>query len=236
MRDLKAWLHSVDGVVPPPKDWDALERRVESRTTSTRVGASPSTASRLMAIVVGGAISLAAFAFAWTAWRSPASNDDATITAASYPDPPQDGYWFVFPYSPDADGDGSGGVTVVARTNLPDGTLVMILTSSGGGCCQAVSGGKIVVQVSPAACSPQPPVSQAGGQATITLLAAPDVGERIFGVPLGSAPPGQPKIVLQTLGTHFENLSGKQVVVEGNNRVLEATMSFEWPAPLCFGG
>lgn len=149
-----------------------------------------------------------------------------------YPSVPGSGYWMLFPDAPQPMADGpDGAVRIVALTNLPDGTMFLTNTERGGMCCSAVKDGQMVVQESSTACH-----LQAGGHKTgtsITITVSADMGEQVFGVPVGGQPPHQPQSVLATLGAHFENLTGEQVVENGGERVLVASARYSWREPLC---
>lgn len=150
---------------------------------------------------------------------------------SGYPSPPASGYWVVFPDAPEPVGDDSDGVKIVALTNLPDGTLFGVGTERSGMCCPPVTDGQMVIDESNSACDLVSGDHTPGTSITIWTFA--DIGQHVFGVPVGSQPPQQPDSVLAILGAHFENLSGDQVVDRGGERGLVASSSYAWPEPLC---
>jgi hypothetical protein len=120
-------------------------------------------------------------------------------------------------------------VNIVALTNLPDGTLYLATTERGGMCCPAVEGGRVVLRASPCDL-----VSGSHTQGmSITITVDPDIGRHLISVPLGGEPPEQPDSVLAILGSNFENLTGDQVVDQGDGKVLVATADYAWPQSLC---
>jgi hypothetical protein len=149
-----------------------------------------------------------------------------------YASPPDSGYWVLFPDAPQPVGTGSDmAVRIVALTNLPDGTLFLVNTDRSGMCCAVVTDGQMIIEASAGACDK---VSGAHGQGmSITITVSADIGQHVFGVPVGGQPPQQPDSVLAILGARFENLTGKQVVDKGGEMALVASSRYVWPEPLC---
>lgn len=206
--------------------WAEVERRLDEPSSSDL----PSTEHRIGVVVLAFTVFAVAGMFVWNAFRSESPPRGAT-SSNGYPSPPASGYWIVLPDAPELVGDGSDGVKIVALTNLPDGTLFGVNTDKSGMCCPPVTAGQMVIEESSSACDLMAGDHNPGTSITIWTFA--DIGQHVFGVPIGSEPPQQPDSVLATLGAHFENLTGDQVVNRGGERGLVASADYPWPEPLC---
>lgn len=143
-----------------------------------------------------------------------------------------------------------GGATLVIRTNLPEGTLLVVGfqtgdRSSGFEMGQSVHQGMASIDVANIHChnafAQEPP-----GFA-VTVATAPVLNSSFISEAVHSAreclPPGsncdasQPASVLAALGPHFERLTGDQVTTfEGANVIIVRSGSYQWPAGNCLRG
>ena len=152
---------------------------------------------------------------------------------------PATGYSVIFPK---ALTQTDTGLEVVAKTNLPEGTLYLVNTPGGGACCPAVHDGLMAVSMNDAG---QIDTSQAQGcralrqgdltQASdlqITITVDSEIGKHVIGA-WGGQLPRQPDSVVAILGAHFENLTGDQVVQTGGGNRLVASATYPWPEPRC---
>jgi hypothetical protein len=193
--------------------------------------------SKLLVISVALAVFCAAGVLTWQAF-APGSGP-GLASQPGYPSPPASGYYVLFPdqASVQAKADDMSRATLTAITNLPDGTLLSI---SGGDwtCCPPVKDGGIVVTAGNQTCYGM--VGDAGNSPgfDVEITARPDTGSLIFPGPMtgSSSAPKQPPSVLEVLGPNFENLTGDQVVDQGDgSKWLVAKARYQWPQPQCGG-
>jgi hypothetical protein len=183
---------------------------------------------------VAGAVALALLVgagfVAWLARQTAAEKPSVSATARAYS--------ITFPLEAGPPGDNpNGGATLIATTNLPDGTLVWSQAEGiggpggGGTCCPAVENGKIALRANNGACA-LPPGAPRGTGFIVTVTVRP---EYRFGSSLaGPSPPKiQPASVQAVLGPRFERLTGPQVRIEDGVRQLVATARFDWPGDTC---
>jgi hypothetical protein len=146
--------------------------------------------------------------------------------------------------APPTSGDRNGGASVAIRTNLPDGTMVLVAYDTGGAsgfsCCPIIDQGKLTVDVDNLRCL-DPGFQQSDGF-VITLAVAPTVTTGTILQVTGSLPdcPGgcrarpQQASILEVLGEHFEKAAGDQMTTIGHDRIFIATSpKYAWPARTC---
>lgn len=160
---------------------------------------------------------------------------------SGYPSPPGSGYWIIFP---DTTTPIANGMQVIAKTNLPDGTLYLASTDQSGECCPSVKDGEIVVRMndvgqlessSEASSCDSVHGIQTTPALVITITVDREIGRHVR-VPVGTtSPPEQPDSVVAVLGNHFEQLSGDQVVTTDQGNELVARATYPWPEPQCAG-
>lgn len=183
---------------------------------------------RIVVILVAFAVFAAPAIVVWGLGRS----DDHIAQA------PDDGYAITFP--DEARAIDNADAEIVAQTNLPEGTLVWITTTSGGSCCPAVEHGAIVYTTQNSTCFGLvgDTADSEGFDLTITVQREFDIqfpGPMLAGEG-ESGPQVQPDSVLAVLGEDFEHLTGDQVVEHPDgSRALVATARFGWPEPQCGG-
>jgi hypothetical protein len=126
---------------------------------------------------------------------------------------------------------------VVASTNLPDGTLVIVTYTEGESfgyhCCSKVNNGMVHGKATHTSCRNEvfwldnPP----SRSFTITFTVLPDTAPNAIEClnPEGCARP-QPRSVLNVLGERFERLNGPQVRMKDGMPALVASKTFPWPA------
>jgi hypothetical protein len=221
--------------------WESLHARLGDRSYREAVPPVAHPRQRLVAAVVAFAVFGAAALLVGTAFRVAGRADNTLATSPSYPNPPDSGYWIIFPDSTTPVGDG---MQVVARTNLPDGTLYSANTGPSGECCPPVQDGQIVLSMNEVG---QLGTSEEIGCETvhtmpstpalvITITVDSDTGQHVVGVPFGGTPPEQPESVLAILGDRFQNLTGDQVVQTAGGNRLVAAATYPWPVAQCSTG
>jgi hypothetical protein len=141
----------------------------------------------------------------------------------------------------------NGGGTLVATTNLPEGTIVSvsyeILDANGepSGGAGGIGGlrvkdGEIRTEIGNQSCYYL--IGQQGTSAgvSVTVTVSPEGGLPRSG-PMGSesVDTSQPKSVEEILGEDFEHLRGEQVQTVDGVRQLVATKTYDWPADSCAG-
>jgi hypothetical protein len=244
-------LRKLDGLEPPSSVVESAERgpRLPERGPAAR--------SRIAAAFLAFAVFATAGTWAWQAFRPDDRVDRPSPGhVVTYPPAPTSGYYFLFPdESPVATNDPNGGVSLVVRTNLPDGTLVAIQDqtldvdpskdpqSSGSSCCPKVKDGEITVGVNNGSCYNLIGSTGNSWGFDVTVTAAPNPPSMMLGGGIGSEriaagssePPRQPQSVLDILGPHFEHLAGDQVVQAGEDLTLVGTLHRPWPPDSCIG-
>lgn len=211
-------------------DDELLER---ARSTPPRSGL-PSRRSSVVVIVVALAVFASAGAFAWLAFDPGATTSNRVGMA--YPSPPASGHYVLLPDR--AVQLDAFDVQVTAVTNLPDGTLLQISTSTTGICCPPVEGGEVTFDTQDSSCFGMAGDIPDGGTFEVTITARPSFeGFPSTGLAGESQdPPEQPEAVLLALGQSFENLSGAQVETqEDSSNWLVASGVVPWPEPRCGG-
>jgi RNA polymerase sigma factor (sigma-70 family) len=171
-----------------------------------------------------------------------------TTTTSPSPELSPSGYFVELPEElTPASENPNGGGTLVATTNLPEGTRVSIgyeiLDASGeaSGGSGGISGLQVENQEIRADIDNQSCyylVGQQGSSAgvSVTVTVSPEAGLPRSG-PMGSdrIDAAQPDGVLETLGEGFEYLTGQQVRTIDGVRQLVATATYEWPEDSCAG-
>ena len=128
------------------------------------------------------------------------------------------------------------------ETNLPEGTLVDSYASAKemegpSPCCAAVRDGMVLVELANNNCHRRDGELH-GSIWQLRLTASPLIPSDIHSCPVfatGCPPPPtpQPAGVYEALGRHFERLRGDQVIIEGRDRKLVATVRVAFPAETC---
>lgn len=241
-------LGKLDGLQPPDGVLDAAER-------GSRIPASgPGARSRIAAALVAFAVFATAGTWAWRAFQTKEMVDrPPPHHVIAYPPAPTSGYYFLFPEELTvATNNSNGGVRLVVRTNLPDGTRIAVADHtlesdpsqdpqrSGNSCCPSIKDGEFAVTVENGSCYNLVGSTGNSWGFDLTLTASPDLPQ-IIGEPIvvGSSEAvdqrGQPRSVFDILGPHFEHLSGDQVVADGNDLTLVGSLRRQWPPDSCAG-
>jgi hypothetical protein len=147
----------------------------------------------------------------------------------------------------------SKGLTVLdADTNLPEGTRIWLYFSSKdseGPAEEEVAGGTIRIRVANDECHGEGAMLT-GSNITVRVTASPADREFILFGPVGPGPqlsspqvvatpsiwpsaPQQPEAVLAILGQHFENLTGPQVTLVGEDNQIQVSREYQLPANTC---
>jgi hypothetical protein len=197
-------------------------------------GPLPRRPSRGPTIAVAVAVFLAS---GFLLWRAVAPGSDTTPDQArqGYPSPPPSGYYILLPAVAEPTGEFEARVT--ALTNLPDGTLLDILTTNDGMCCLPVEDSRIIFTTQDSSCYGFVGEPPRGTSFDVTITAKPDFEPWVVpGIGGSSDPPRQPDSVLGTLGQRFEHLSGDQVQPQDDGSLwLVSEGTVPWPEPRCGG-
>jgi hypothetical protein len=234
MRIPERWrkeLKRLSGFHPSDR---VLERARLGPVSSVR---EPSSAPRMVVIVVAFAVFASAGVLMWRAFTP--GGGPATVWEPGYPSPPASGYYILFPDQAErsqVQGE-TFRVRVTALTNLPDGTLLDITTTDEGTCCIPVKDSKIRFTTQDGACYGLIGQHPEGSTFDVTITAKPSFEPWIIsGVGPGPSPkaPQQPDSVVDVLGRDFDNLSGDQTQTQGDgSKWLVATSTVPWPQPRC---
>ena len=187
---------------------------------------------RVSTIVAAFAIATGAAVLLWRAF-DPGSTDPRSVWPHGYPSPPGDGYYILLPDRAEPVDDST---KITAVTNLPDGTLIAISTTTEGICCPPVRDSRITFTIQDQACYGS--VGEHPGASTfdVTITTKPDFEPWVVPGPGLSEAPLQPDSVLRLLGPRFERLSGEQVREQDDgSRWLVAERTMSWPQPRCGG-
>jgi hypothetical protein len=171
-----------------------------------------------------------------------------TATTSPSPEVSPSGYFVELPeqLTPALENPNGGG-TLVATTNLPEGTIVSVSYEildangepsggSGGIGGLKINDGEIRAELDNHSCYYL--VGQQGSSAgvSVTVTVRPE-GSVPVSVPMGSedVDMSQPREVQRILGKDFENLTGAQVEVVDGLRQLAASGRYDWPTDSCSG-
>ena len=195
------WRQALGDLSEVGPDEGLLER---ARSSPPRGDLSPPR-SRVVAIVVALVLFAASSVFVWRVFDPGSASTSAGVPG--YPSPPASGQYILLPdHAVPAD---NFEVDVTAITNLPEGTLVAISTSTTGICCLPVEAGEVSFATQDSSCFGMVGDTPDDLTFDVSIAAKPSFEPWSIPGPVpDTGPPEQPAAVVSELGDDFGRLSG----------------------------